>query len=616
LETAFSLHQSDDLSRAESMYRDLLTRDEFNVSALHLLGILLTQKKEFVAAEELFLKVLSLRPNYADALNNCGFVMNEMRRFEEALAYIDRSLRLRPDDVHAHVNRGIALRGLNRLEEALSSYDHALFIESDCVDIHNNRGNVLRDLKRYSDALQCYEQALLLRPDCPETYRNRGNVLKDLGRDDEALNSYDRALTLRPRDCCTYINRGVLYRDRSQYDEALESYDRALECQPDHIDAHNARGNILLKLRRFDDALRSFDRALSIKEDFADCHNNRGTALRELGRFDEALRCYDRALAIKPLCTEASFNKSLSLLQLGELFLGWSLYENRLATSFFRRVYPGSRWSGNEPLKGKTLFVHWEQGFGDIIHFCRFLKLAEQRGASIIFSVQKCLHRLLQTLSPSIRLIGEDELPVHAHYHCPLMSLPLAFGIGLNDIPTNIPYLKASPQLVRKWRDRLGVGFKVGVAWQGSSPRDGRSFNLANLLHVSQIAHVRLISLQKNQGVEQLTTLPQTMKVERLKETLDADGHAFCETAAIIANMDLVICCDTSVAHVAGALGRPTWVALQHVPEWRWMLDRADSPWYPTMRLFRQRTSGDWESAFSEIELTLREHLIEKSLIG
>ena len=573
---AFSFHQSEDLPRAESMYRDVLEHDQNNVSALHLLGILYSQTRDFAAAEKLFLKLMSLKPDHADALNNCGFAMNEMRRFEEALGYLDRSLTLRPDDVHAYINRGIALRGLNRLEEALSSYDHALLLDPDCVDIYNNRGN----------------------------------VLKDLGRKGEALESYDRALTLRPRDCCTHVNRGALYRDWKQYEKALESYDKALESQPDNIDAHNARGNILIKLRRFNDALKSFDQALSIKEDLPDCHNNRGTALRELGRFEESLACYDRALALRPLCVEASFNKSISLLLLGEFFQGWSLYENRLATSFFQRAYPGSRWRGDEPLEGKRLFVHWEQGNGDIIQFCRFLKLAEQRGASVVFSVEKRLHRLLRTLSPSIRLIDEGELCVSADFHCPLMSLPLAFATGLNDIPKNIPYLKASFGLVRKWRDRLGVGYKVGVAWQGSDPHDGRSFDLANLLRVSQLPNIRLISLQKNRGVEQLTTLPKSMKVERLKETLDANGHAFWETAAIIENMDLVISCDSSVAHLASALGRPTWVALQHVPEWRWMQDRADSPWYPTMHLFRQRTSGDWESVFSEIEVALRDQLI------
>ena len=324
---------------------------------------------------------------------------------------------------------------------------------------------------------------------------------------------------------------------------------------------------------------------------------------------------YDQALAIKPDLAEAGCNKGLSLLMAGRFDPGWRLYENRKKLGGWidysaTRSYPKPLLSGGETLAGTTVFVYWEQGLGDTIQFCRLAKLAEQRGANVVFSVQNRLRRLLQTLSPTIKLIGEKQAPSEFDYHCPLLSLPLAFGITVTDIRGEAPYLRAEPERVRKWRDKLGCkGFKIGVAWQGSRAGNvlGRSFALAEFLGASQIPNVRLISLQKNDGAEQSRNLPPGMSVETLGDDYDADDDdAFLDTAAVMENLDLIIGCDTSVTHLAGALARPVWVALKHVPDWRWMLDRTDSPWYPTMRLFRQRVRGDWRGVFAAMELELR----------
>ncbi len=595
---------------------------------------------------------LALKPDYPRAHNNRGLALAEVGRLDEAVNSYDKALALKPDYVEACYNRGAALMGLKRLDDALASYEHALALKPHYAEAHYSRGNALMELKRPDEALASYEHALALKPDYAEAYNNSGNVLMELKRPDEALASYDRALALRPDHAKAYNNRGNAFMELQRPDSALASYDRALALEPDYAEAYNNRGRALTNLERLDEALGSLDKALALKPDDPDAHNNRGVALKGLKRPEEALSSYDRALALKPGHAGAHFNRGNALIILKRLdealesldkalalkpgFYealcsmsaclllkgcfedGWPLYESRknvavYAGHFASRSFPQDLWSGDPSLNGKTLFIHWEQGLGDTIQFCRFAKLVEQRGAKVVFSVQNRLRRLLQTLSPTIEFIDEKQAPAEFDYYCPLLSLPLAFRTAGDTIPDDAPYLRAEPDRVRKWRDKLGgEGFKIGIAWQGSTNDDGRSFAPKEFLGVSRIPNVRLISLQKGSGQEQLQALPGGMAVESLGEDFDAGDNAFLDTAAVMENLDLVITSDTSVSHLAGALARPVWVALKHVPEWRWMLDRIDSPWYPTMRLFRQPARGDWQAVFSEIE----NGLLQKSASG
>ena len=278
------------------------------------------------------------------------------------------------------------------------------------------------------------------------------------------------------------------------------------------------------------------------------------------------------------------------------------------AKPFLRAPYPV--WRG-EDVCGKRVVVYEEQGLGDIIQFCRYLALLAEMGAAVTFLLRSRMHALIRSLGQAVRV--SDTFPVDEtfDYQCALLSLPLAFGTTVENIPARTPYLQADAERIRSWKQKLGdAGFKIGIAWQGSKTGKidvGRSFALAEFAGVSRIPNIRLISLQKNEGVEQLRDLPEGMTVEDLGENFDSGTDAFVDTAAVMANLDLVISSDTSAAHLAGALGRPVWLALKHVPDWRWMLDRTDSPWYPTMRLFRQRTRGDWNGVFADIEMALRE---------
>ena len=612
---AAEFHKKRAFAEAEEICRQILTFDARHVGALHLLGVVMVQTGRLENGVELLDKALAIKPDDVEALNNRGMALKALKRLDEALASYDRALGIKRDYLEALNNRGMALQELKRLDEALASYDEALAIKPDFVLALNNRGIALQGLKRLDEALASYDKALAIRPDSVETLNNRGMALRGLKRLEEALASYAQALSVKPGYADALNNRGIALQELKRLDEALASYDQALAFDVDHLDALCNRGKALMELKRPDEALASYDKALAIKPDYVDALSNRGIALRQLKRFDEALANFDAALAIEREDVEASVNKGYCLLQLGCLAEGWSLNENRKRTQqvshFTSRAFLQPCWDGGEPLAGVNLFVYWEQGLGDNLQFCRYAKLAEQRGAKVVFSAPNRLHKLLRTLSPTMRIIGENEAPAQFDRHCAILSLPFAFATVLETIPAETPYLRAEPERIRKWSERLGgEGFKIGVAWQGNkmSPADvGRSFPLAEADALSRIPNVRLISLQKNDGVEQLFEAPQGMKVETLGDDYDAGDDAFLDAAAVMEGLDLVISCDSALAHLAGALGRPVWVALKYVPDWRWLLERTGSPWYPTMRLFRQEAREDWRGVFTEIEGALRE---------
>ncbi len=393
----------------------------------------------------------------------------------------------------------------------------------------------------------------------------------------------------------------------------MASYRQALALSPRRATWHNNLGGLLSGLRRFEQALDSFEQAIAVKPDHAEAHTNRGHTLAALGRTQEAIASHDRALVLQPAMADALVNRAVARLSLGR-FEGWGDLEARKLRKRPLGVRPLTTplWLGEDDIAGRTLLVFSEQGLGDTIQFCRYLPLLEQRGARVLFSPQKPLTRLLATLSPTIQLVDADDAGLVHDFHTPLMSLPLAFGTTLDTIPARTSWLTAEPSRVADWKARLGQdGFRIGIAWQGSrtAADAGRSFPAAAFAGIAALPGVRLISLQKGHGADQLQSLPEGMTVEVPGPDFDAGDQAFLDTAAVMEGCDLVITSDTAVAHLAGALGRPTWVVLQYAPDWRWMRDREDSPWYPTMRLVRQTSPDDWGSAFDAVETALRELL-------
>lgn len=432
---------------------------------------------------------------------------------------------------------------------------------------------------------------------------------QNAGRLDDALIVFDALARQHPKVAEVHVSRGAVLHALAQYDEAIRAFDSALAIAPASFDAHCGKSAAFERLGRMEDALASSDCAIEIQPGSALAHNNRAIALKELRRLDDAIASYDRAIALIPQFAEFHWGKALCLLLLGRFEEGWSLYEwRKRLPQAEQRSDSVPIWSGAESLAGKILLIQAEQGLGDTLQFCRYAVLAQKMNGKIVLRVPDILVRLLKNLGDQITVVGESEPVPDHHYRIQLLSMPLAFGTSAMNIPSQVRYLRAEPPAVALWKKRIGDGgFKIGIVWHGDRQKSadpGRFFALRYLERISKLPGVRLISLQKNDGVEQLHDLPDGMLVETLVNC-DFGADAFVDTAAVMESLDLIITSDTAVAHLAGALGRPVWVALRHVPDWRWLLDRQDSPWYPSMRLFRQASRGNWPSLFAAMEAQL-----------
>jgi len=540
-------------------------------------------------------------PDVAAAHRHLGNALAELGRFEEALASHAKAIELRPDFREAYVNRGLTQLQLRRPQAALEDFDRAVHLGLDEATLHAFRGSALIDLGRPLEAAECCARAIALRADFAEAHVNRAAALCMLGRHAEAVAHCDRAIELQGGLGDAHAHRGAALHALRYLEEALQSLERAVAAQPESAFAHTLRGLCLLDLQRPQEALTSCERALAINPDLADAHNSRGLALADLRRCDAAIASFDAAIARAPAVAEPHFNKGVRYLQAGDFERGWELYERRPLLA----PLPAPLWDGSQDIAGKTVFVYCEQGLGDTLQFCRYAQLLEERGAQVILSVQEGLCALVRSLGSGIAVVGRNEPAPPFDYHCPLLSLPRAFRTRLETIPAKVPYLEPDLPRVERWRARLGATARcIGIRWQGSTGRAdaGRSFPLHHFERLAQVPGVRLISLQKGAGSEQLASLPSHWRVEDLGDDFEPGGpDAFLDVAAVMQCLELVITSDTSIAHLAGALARPTWVALKHVPDWRWMLDREDSPWYQTLRLFRQTQAGDWDGVFERM---------------
>lgn len=563
------LHQQGRFADAERVYREVLQHAPTHFDALHLLGVLGLQAGRAEAGVELIASAIKQNPNSWGAHNNLGNGLRELGRLDAALASFDRAIALRPDFAEAHNNRAAVLQSLRRFDEALASFDRAIALKSDYAEAHNNRGVVLQELERTTDARASFDKAIALKPDYVEAYNNRGNAAKQLGNFAGAIVDFDKAIALRPDYAVAHYNRGTVLQEQRRFDEALASLDRAIALQPDHAEADNNRGLVLQELKRPDDAIASFAKTIALKPDYA----------------------------------EAYVNQSVSFLQLGRLEQGWPLYEWRKKTEqpFGDRSFAQPLWLGSEDISNRTLFVHWEQGLGDTIQCARFAKLLKARGADVVMSVQEPLYRLFGQMSPDVRVINHDEVPTAFDYHCPLMSLPLALGTTLETIPARVPYLFADGSLRKAWHARLPPKTKprVGIVWRGGAKHKNdlqRSIDLPTFAPLLS-PNVQWISLQNELREDDQAALAQLDHVERCGEQLGD----FADTAALIDLLDLVISVDTSVAHLAGAMGKQVWILLPYHADWRWLLDRSDSPWYPTARLFRQDGTRSWGNVITHV---------------
>jgi tetratricopeptide (TPR) repeat protein len=603
-------HQSGSWKEAERLYREVLAQESTHIDALHLLGVLAHQTGRNDLALILIGKAIAQNGQVPALHNNLGIVLKAHGKVNEAVASYERALTYQPDFAEAYFNLGNALKAQGKFDKAAVSFGRALTRRPDYAEAHNNLGLVLQEQKNLAAAEASYRRALILLPNFAEAHSNRGITLKARGKPEEAEACYRRALTLTPNYAEAHNNLGLVLLEQDKPEEALASFGKAAALKPDYAEAHGDLGLALKTLGRLDEAVTSFRRALALKPDLAETHSNLGNIFQEQGKVDEAVTSFRRALTKKPDYAEVHNNLAMSLLAWGEMAEGWQEYEWRWHAESLRmapRNFVQPQWRG-ESAEGKTLLIHAEQGLGDSVQFCRYASLAAARGLRVTLEAPPPLVRLLQSLS-GVDLVVESGKPLPPFdLHCPMLSLPLALNTTLTTIPQAASYLRADGPQSATWQRRLAAwpGHRIGLAWAGnarihSSPQLAavdrrRSIAPDRLLPLTELAGVTFFSLQK-EGPKAPDGLKLTDFMEEMRD--------FADTAALIANLDLVISVDTAVAHLAAALGKPVWLLDRYDPCWRWLRNREDSPWYPSLRLFRQTRAGDWQAVIERVRTEL-----------
>ncbi len=537
------------------------------------------QQGRLADAAALYEAVLAQDPRNPDALHLLGVVVAEGGDTARAAALIQAAIAEQPRSAVFHFNYANLLQTMGALPQAVAHFDLASA---------NDPANA-------------------------QVWFNRGNCLGKMGQQQDSLASFDTALRIRPDYVAAQLNRGVALQALGRHDDAIAAFQAACRLRPGHVQALCNLGNVLRIVGSWAEARAACEQAVAINPGHADAHANLGNVLQNIGDHAGALAAYASALAIAPEHVNARFNRSLVQLRLGDYRTGWQGYEwrKRLTTPVAERRLAAPPWLGDADISGRTVFLHWEQGLGDTLQFCRFALLVRERGAKVVLSVPEPLVRLVRTLDPDIDVISTHAVPTHFDLHCPLMSLPLALGTTLETIPAQTPYLHPDPAKTATWRTRLAAlpGLKVGLVWSGAArPEDPlsdainrrRSISLAAFAPLGRVDGVSLISLQKRPPATEPP--PDGLVLHDWTDEL----HDFLDTAALATALDLIITVDTSVAHMAGALGRPVWILNRFDHCWRWLSGEGGSPWYPTARLFRQPAPDTWPAVIAEVAQALQ----------
>lgn len=534
-----------------------------------------------------------------------AFALHRQGKLREAGRLYSRVLKAAPDTFDALNLLGTLKAQSGKFGEAYRLLSSAVKVMPQAPEAWLSLAQVLHALKRENEALECLEKAVALRPDFPEAQHNRGVALLALGRAQDAVAAFDTVLARHPNHVDARLNRAGALSVLGRNEEALKETDAALAAAPTHPNAHYNRGNILFALGRFDEAPAAFSRALELAPDNILALNNRGRALQALNRHREALADFERTIALQKDYADGHFNASLALLTLGELERGFAEYEwrwKRTGMAPFVRSRGRPLWLGEYPLGRKTILLHAEQGLGDTIQFARYIPRLAKGGANVVLEVHAELVALMKSVEGVTACVARgDPLPPY-DVHCPMGSLPLALRTTPQTVPADIPYLRADETRLAAWRTRLDAVARprVAIAWAGQPSHQNdrnRSIALERLAPLFEHATQSFVSIQRELRESDAAVLARFPNVVSLGHEL----NDMADTAAVLALCDLTLTVDTSVAHLAGAMGRPLWVMIPFVPDWRWTLDGERSPWYPEAKLFRQPAIGGWDSVIARL---------------
>lgn len=570
----------------------------------------------------LYRRVLVIQPNHLEALNNLGNLLRKHQQPTEALLMFQRALALAPNLAEIHNNIGGVYFGLGQHQAALQSYQRAITLNPNMAQAYFNIGTLYQKQKNYLQAAKLYHQAVAINPNYNNALFNLATLYKDSGDFEKANLYFNRVLALNPNYAEALNNLGVLYQGQERWDESIVFFERALLLKPNLMESLNNLGNVYHQQGRLKEALVQYDKVLATRPDYYQVWVNKAVVLQESGRIKESQACFERAVSLDPDYTEGACYSAFNYLLQGDFERGWKAYRNRYKVDVYIErnhtdKYVEPLWEGQAIAKSKTLLVHSEQGFGDTIQFLRYLPLLRKRiKGKIILQCQPGLFRLFEQLGPTYydEIVCEVD-PIRAHdFHVPIMTLAELFETRLDTIPNEVPYIFPDATLVSTWKKRMDLTPKtlhIGFGWTGD-PKNRhnryRSCDINLFRQLAEVPGVKLYSLQVGEQAMELETLLEPFPGVNLGKHI----YDFADTAAIMANLDMIVSVETALVHLAGAMAIPTWVPLAHIPEWRWLLDREDSPWYPTIRLFRQPDFGDWASVFGRIKASLGDEVARR----
>ncbi len=560
---------------------------------------------------------LSVDSKFVPALINIGLAFAEDQQFEFAENALASAVEQKPNDPRCLNNLGMVLLKQDKLDESAQAFEKALEINPNDTEIQLQLGNIYFRSGKRQVAAKFFEKILSKEPDRLDVLITLGMAHQLSGDLDMAAETYQAAIAINPSDPLAYNNLGTVFQKLGDFESARRAFETAIEVDTEYLDAFFNLGLLLKKTGYFEAAITCLKKFISGNPEHIEALCTLGNCLRELGDFTAAGLILDQALALDNHSAEAKCNKALLLLTQGDFEKGLFLYESRKTIGFpvVSPADPKRAWDGQASLNGKMILVIEEQGLGDIIQFARYISLLEIAGANITFQVQKKLHKLLGSLKCNVRLVHERPLNLDYDFEIALLSLPFLFNTTLKSIPQQLEYLYACPKKIAFWNKKFSKKFKIGICWQGSKSEIdyGRSFPLYYFEDLASLPNVELINLHKGAGEKQLAGI--SFKVTSLGDEFDGGSDALVDTAAVMSICDLIITSDTVIAHLAGALGRHTWVLLKSVPDWRWMLETNKTYWYPSVVLYRQRERGDWHSVFAKIKTDLSNYLEMRGLL-
>ena len=630
LEEAIALHQDGRVRQAEQIYQQILRINSQDAEALHLLGVVALQAKKYEVAVKLITQATKIDSEQSSFFNNLSVALIKQGKLEEAVQACQQAIKLKPNDAETHYNLGIALQKLDKLEQALTVYQKAIKIQPGNAEIYNNLGVILWKQGKLDESIQAYQNVIEIQPNYAEAYNNLGNALQEQGKLDESIQAYQNAIEIQPDFAGYYSNLGNVLQEQGKLDESIQAHQNAIEIQPNYAGPHNNLGNTLREQGKLDESIQAYQNAIEIQPNYAEPHNNLGNALREQGKLDESIQAYQNAIEIQPNYAEPHNNLGQTLLLKGDLHQGWKEYEWRWKCKDFSseiRYFPQVLWDGSD-LNGKSILVWTEQGVGDQIMFASMLDDLLQMETNIITDCDIRLIPLFKRAFPKIQIFPRDNPPAqqlldtNIDYQIPIGSLGRWLRPNQNDFKRkNQSYLQACPEktskLKTKYKKLAGNKPLIGISWKSRNQNFGEAKSTSLKLWTSILSRQDYFFINLQYGNVKHEIEEHISNKNDISIYLDNDIDSLRnldDFAAQISALDLVISTSNATVHMAGALGKKVWNLLRYMPSWRWMLNKRDTLWYPSMKLFRQNRIGNWLSTFAEVELALDQHLNDDSL--